>query len=56
MATTNQRGVVMSRDDHGILLDDKDQWWVECPNSDMRIPEDKQPQFCPHCGEEIGPK
>jgi hypothetical protein len=44
----------MGRDDHGLLLDSKNQWWVECPNSDDRIPEEEKPIACPHCGEFIG--
>ena len=47
---------MMGREDHGVLLDSKNQWWVQCPNSDFRIPEDEEPKYCPHCGENIAPK
>ena len=46
----------MGREDHGYFLDTKDQWWVECPNSNFRIPQDELPEQCPHCGESIAHK
>ena len=41
------------RGTHGLLLDAKDQWWVACPNSTDRVPLEKEPKHCPHCGEKL---
>jgi hypothetical protein len=46
----------MGREDHGLLSDSKNQWWVECPNDDTRIPLSRKPEYCPFCGDKIGVK
>jgi hypothetical protein len=43
----------MGRNDHGLLLDSKDLWWVFCPNSNNRLPLSEKPKYCPLCGERI---
>jgi NMD protein affecting ribosome stability and mRNA decay len=44
------------RDDHEVVVDDKDQWWVTCPYYNSKIPEDAKPEYCPHCGAPIDTK
>lgn len=44
----------MGRDDHSMLVDDKEQHWVLCPSDNNRIPLSERPKYCPFCGEFIG--
>jgi hypothetical protein len=39
--------------DHTVMADSKGNHWVFCPNQDDSTALEKEPQFCPICGEDI---